>query len=65
MANPTNEWWGSTAHRPGIKGSETPVVDAVVMLGLLLDGGSGEDDRCQPGPLVASGNTARYMQVTV
>jgi hypothetical protein len=37
----------------------------VVMLGILLDGGSGEDDRCQPGPLVASGNTARYMQVTV
>jgi hypothetical protein len=30
MLNPTNEWWGSTAHRPGTKGSETPVVDALV-----------------------------------
>jgi hypothetical protein len=43
IENPTNEWCGSTAHRPGVKGIETPVVDAMVMPGTLLDDGSGRE----------------------
>src|SRR5260370_25215215 len=42
MVKPMNEWCGSTAHRPGAKGSLTAVVGAVVMPGTLLDARAAE-----------------------